>query len=148
MLKRTLLPELRRRLARYPAVALVGPRQCGKTTLAQMLGGAYYDLEQESERLRLDLEWAARTAGQGLPERSVSMRLRASGCEHEFFEFERIGAKRAYAFGQFFGSHGVFIQRKAEPCFVVMHCRYVHGQRSGRMQAGMQRRIRCGQPGQ
>lgn len=63
MVKRTLLPELRWRLARYPAVALVGPRQCGKTTLAQTLGGAYYDLEQESERLRLDLEWAARTTG-------------------------------------------------------------------------------------
>ena len=63
MLARHLLPELRRRLARYPAVALVGPRQCGKTTLAQSLGGAYYDLEQESERLRLDLEWAERTAG-------------------------------------------------------------------------------------
>ena len=63
MLKRQLVPELRRRLARYPAVALVGPRQCGKTTLAQALGGAYYDLEQESERLRLDLEWATRTTG-------------------------------------------------------------------------------------
>ncbi len=63
MLKRLLLPELRRRLARYPAVALVGPRQCGKTTLAKALGGFYFDLEQESERLRLDLEWADRTAG-------------------------------------------------------------------------------------
>ncbi len=63
MVTRHLLPELRRRLSRYPAVALVGPRQCGKTTLAKTLGGAYYDLEQESERLRLDLEWADRTAG-------------------------------------------------------------------------------------
>lgn len=63
MVNRLLLPELRRRLTRYPAVALVGPRQCGKTTLAKTLGGAYYDLEQESERLRLDLEWADRTAG-------------------------------------------------------------------------------------
>lgn len=62
MLTRHLLPELRRRLTRYPAVALVGPRQCGKTTLAQALGGAYYDLEQESERLRLDLDWAERTS--------------------------------------------------------------------------------------
>lgn len=63
MLSRLLLPVLRRRLTRYPAVALVGPRQCGKTTLAHTLGGAYYDLEQESERLRLDLEWAERSAG-------------------------------------------------------------------------------------
>lgn len=63
MLTRHLRPELRRRLAAYPAVALLGPRQCGKTTLAQALGGHYYDLEQEPERLRLDLEWADRIAG-------------------------------------------------------------------------------------
>jgi hypothetical protein len=62
VLPRLLLPELRRRLTRYPAVALVGPRQCGKTTLALALGGAYYDLEQQADRLRLDLEWAERTA--------------------------------------------------------------------------------------
>lgn len=36
---------------------MVGPRQCGKTTLARSLGGQYFDLEQEPERLRLDLEW-------------------------------------------------------------------------------------------
>ena len=45
------------RLAAYPAVALVGPRQCGKTTLARSLGGRYYDMEQETDKLRLDLEW-------------------------------------------------------------------------------------------
>ena len=45
------------RLTRYPAVGLMGPRQCGKTTLAQMMGGHYFDLEQETERLRLDLDW-------------------------------------------------------------------------------------------
>ncbi len=38
-------------------MALVGPRQAGKTTLAKSLGSAYYDLEQEPDRLRLDLEW-------------------------------------------------------------------------------------------
>ncbi len=48
---------LRERLRAYPAVALVGPRQCGKTTMAKGLGGRYYDLEQESNHLRLDLEW-------------------------------------------------------------------------------------------
>jgi len=63
MLARRLLPELRRRLAASPAVLLLGPRQCGKTTLAQSLGGAYYDLEQEPERLRLDLDWADRITG-------------------------------------------------------------------------------------
>jgi hypothetical protein len=45
------------RLRAYPAVALVGPRQCGKTTLARSLGGAYFDLEQPPDRLRLDLQW-------------------------------------------------------------------------------------------
>ncbi len=57
---------LRQRLARYPAVALVGPRQCGKTTLARSLGARYYDMEQERDRLRLDLEWADVTSGTDL----------------------------------------------------------------------------------
>lgn len=42
----------------------MGPRQCGKTTLARSLGGAYFDLEQESERLRLDLDWDELLRGQ------------------------------------------------------------------------------------
>ena len=54
---RKITPVLRRCLEDFPAVALVGARQCGKTTLAQSLGGSYYDLEQQEERLRLDLEW-------------------------------------------------------------------------------------------
>jgi uncharacterized protein len=58
--------ELLQRLAAYPAVALLGPRQCGKTTLGQSLKGAYFDLEQESERLRLDLEWDTRVAANEL----------------------------------------------------------------------------------
>ena len=41
-----------------PAVALLGPRQCGKTTLAKALAGDYYDLESPADRLRLDLRWA------------------------------------------------------------------------------------------
>ena len=66
---RNMMPRLveglvRKRLAAYPAVALVGPRQCGKTTLAHAMGGAYFDLEQEPDRLRLDLEWE-RLAGGG-----------------------------------------------------------------------------------
>ncbi|MCI0457929.1 MAG: ATP-binding protein [Gemmataceae bacterium] len=65
MLPRQIRRLLLERLAHYPAVTLSGPRQCGKTTLARSLKGAYFDLEQESDRLRLDLEWdslaAART---------------------------------------------------------------------------------------
>ena len=57
MLPRRITPVLNRRLTDFPAVALIGPRQCGKTTLARALGGRYYDLEQEPDRLRLDLEW-------------------------------------------------------------------------------------------
>ena len=48
---------LQQRLKSYPAVALVGPRQSGKTTLARSLSTEYFDLEQETERLRLDVEW-------------------------------------------------------------------------------------------
>lgn len=47
---------IRRHLRQYPAVALVGPRQAGKTTLARSLRGASFDLEQASDRLRLDLQ--------------------------------------------------------------------------------------------
>jgi predicted AAA+ superfamily ATPase len=57
MLERALTSTLLARLAGSPAVALVGPRQAGKTTLARSLGGRYFDLEQDAERLRLDLEW-------------------------------------------------------------------------------------------
>ncbi len=38
-LKRALTLLLLQRLAAYPAVALLGARQCGKTTLARSLGG-------------------------------------------------------------------------------------------------------------
>jgi predicted AAA+ superfamily ATPase len=63
MIRRQAMAEVRARLTAAPAVALIGPRQCGKTTLAQSLGGAYFDLEQEPERLRLDLEWETLVAG-------------------------------------------------------------------------------------
>ena len=66
MVPRKVQPLLLDRLTAYPAVALIGPRQCGKTTLALLLGGDYFDLEQESERLRLDLEWDHVAAGNTL----------------------------------------------------------------------------------
>ena len=66
MLARKTRALVRARLEDYPAVALVGPRQCGKTTLARSLRGRYFDLEQESDRLRLDLEWEEAAGGSRL----------------------------------------------------------------------------------
>lgn len=57
MIKRGMLPVVRRQLRDHPAVALTGPRQAGKTTLARALSPLYFDLEQESDRLRLDVRW-------------------------------------------------------------------------------------------
>jgi len=57
MIKRLLSGLLRERLKQFPAVALLGPRQAGKTTLAKTLSTLYYDLEQPEEQLRLDLNW-------------------------------------------------------------------------------------------
>jgi predicted AAA+ superfamily ATPase len=57
MIDRALLSVIHNRLKRFPAVALLGPRQSGKTTLAATLSKTYYDLELETERLRLDLQW-------------------------------------------------------------------------------------------
>jgi predicted AAA+ superfamily ATPase len=35
------------KLEKYPAVSLLGPRQCGKTTLAKNFGGRYFDMESQ-----------------------------------------------------------------------------------------------------
>ena len=63
MIRRLAARSLRASLRGFPAVTIVGPRQCGKTTLARAVGGAYFDLEQEAERVRLDLEWDRLCAG-------------------------------------------------------------------------------------
>ena len=66
MIKRLISGQVRQRLAQFPAVALVGPRQCGKTTLANAFSGHRFDLEQPPERLRLDLAWEDLIARQRL----------------------------------------------------------------------------------
>jgi predicted AAA+ superfamily ATPase len=66
MLSRLVTRNLRSALRAQPAAALLGPRQVGKTTLARSLGGTYFDLELESERLRLDLEWEERVRSKRL----------------------------------------------------------------------------------
>ena len=54
---RRIQPRLHDLLAEYPAVALLGPRQAGKTTLAleiaDRVGSVYLDLESAADRARL-----------------------------------------------------------------------------------------------
>lgn len=66
MRRRLAAPLLRARLARFPAAALLGPRQSGKTTLARSLSRLYFDAELPADRLRLELEWEAIAAGRRL----------------------------------------------------------------------------------
>ncbi len=50
------LAEVRQALDRSPIVAVLGPRQCGKTTLARELAGSdthFFDLERTADRLAL-----------------------------------------------------------------------------------------------
>ena len=54
------------KLERYPVVSLLGPRQCGKTTLAKNLGGRYFDMESEGAFLRLDADWDRLMRGEEL----------------------------------------------------------------------------------
>jgi uncharacterized protein len=57
MISRSLRKFIAKSLTRYPAVAILGPRQSGKTTLARTFSNTYFDLELEQEKLRLDLQW-------------------------------------------------------------------------------------------
>jgi len=54
------------RLANFPAVAILGPRQCGKTTLARQFAGVYFDMEAAGSQTRLDAEWDALAGGKKL----------------------------------------------------------------------------------
>lgn len=61
---------MRAGLKTSPAVALLGPRQCGKTTLARQLAGAaegaYFDLENPVDRARLSEPMMALESLRGL----------------------------------------------------------------------------------
>ena len=58
MLKRWITPKVEKTLKRVPAVALLGPRQIGKTTLARLISedrpAIYLDLESPKDLVRLD----------------------------------------------------------------------------------------------
>ncbi len=71
MISRRLLPQIERSLGDFPAVALLGPRQAGKTTLARIVANArpdsvHLDLERPSDLAKLsDPElFLSRHAGQ------------------------------------------------------------------------------------
>ncbi len=57
MIERYIIPRLNQALGRQASVALIGPRQAGKTTLARAIGDSrpsvYLDLEAERDRARL-----------------------------------------------------------------------------------------------
>src|ERR1700719_1889190 len=65
-----LLARLRAGLKTSPAVALFGPRQCGKTTLARQLAGTskstYFDLENPVDLARLSEPMTALEQMRGL----------------------------------------------------------------------------------
>lgn len=58
MIKRHITEQVKDALQRQAAVALIGPRQVGKTTLALAMGqqsnALYLDLEDRDDRSRLD----------------------------------------------------------------------------------------------
>ena len=66
MISRIYAQQIGAKLKKFPAVALIGPRQCGKTTLAQHLGGAYFDMETAGSEARLDAEWETLVSGKQL----------------------------------------------------------------------------------
>lgn len=55
--RQQLIERVEKRLKGFPAVALLGPRQCGKTTLARIIAGrsrsTYFDLENPVDLARL-----------------------------------------------------------------------------------------------
>lgn len=66
MISRIYKKQIQDKLGKFPAVTILGPRQCGKTTLAQQFDGFYFDMETEGSEARLDAEWESLVAGDRL----------------------------------------------------------------------------------
>lgn len=66
MIARAVEQQLVHRLRLEPAAVLLGPRQCGKTTLAHHLASRYFDLEQVADQTRLDAQWPEIMGSDGL----------------------------------------------------------------------------------
>ncbi|RKY27283.1 MAG: ATPase [Planctomycetota bacterium] len=66
MISRIYKQQIRDKLSKFPAVAILGSRQCGKTTLAQQFNGVYFDMETQGSEARLDAEWETLAAGNKL----------------------------------------------------------------------------------
>lgn len=66
MISRIYKKQIQDKLKKFPAVAILGPRQCGKTTLSQQFDGTYFDMETRGSEARLDAEWESLAAGKEL----------------------------------------------------------------------------------
>lgn len=67
MRRRVVASFVARTLGGLPTAALLGPRQSGKTTLAKNMSKLYFDAEQPSDPVRLDLQWKLVIAGCASP---------------------------------------------------------------------------------
>ena len=66
MIPRRIARIVERRPAEYPAVTLVVRGSVARQRWPSPSAGRYFDLEQEGDRLRLDLEWSKLVADKPL----------------------------------------------------------------------------------